>query len=123
AFAIWCIGPGLFAFKGSGDSSLGPFDKAGAFHDVLTALLQASIIAFTSRWLILRAVSDRPRSPTWQLAALLLTAGELAIANAWLVATAPADLWRHEPPIAQPIHEAATKADTTARPVPRVFRG
>src|SRR5439155_22660319 len=24
AFAIWCIGPGLFAFKGSGDSSLGP---------------------------------------------------------------------------------------------------
>src|SRR5436190_5790247 len=101
----WCIGPALFAKVAWSDSSLGPFDADGAYHDVLFALVQTASVALVGRWLFTKVWSEPTRIPQWKLLAVLLTAIDVSAANAWLVVTAPAELWQHEPPIAAAPHE------------------
>jgi hypothetical protein len=123
AFVIWCIGPRVFNRAIRPDHSLGPFDSAGAYHDLLSAFVHASVVALAALWLLKKAWSQLTGAPKWQLALILLTAVELAVANAWLVPTASSDLWRHESPVAAAIkfQAAATQIDVAIPP--RYFRG
>jgi hypothetical protein len=123
AFIVWCIGPGLFSKVARSDASLGPFDGVGAYQDLLFAFVQAAAVAFASRSLITKAWNEPSKIAQWRTLTLLLTAAELAVANAWLVVMAPADLWRSEPTIAGAIR-AEHRADRDSGAVPRrVFRG
>jgi hypothetical protein len=56
------------------------------------------------------------------VAALVLTALEVAIANAWLVAGAPSDLWRNESPTSAAIKSHVGREHDSGMP-PRIFRG
>lgn len=81
------------------DALLGPFDPAGAWHDILFALGQTALVA-TSLFALIWLASRRPGHARWAPAAALgLTAIDLAIAQACLVVYAPADAWRFEPPL------------------------
>jgi hypothetical protein len=122
AFVVWCIGPGIFAQVTRNDASLGPFDREGAYRDLLLAFVQAMVVALAGRWLLKKAWSEPVKTSHWQFAALLLTVVELAVANAWLVATAPAELLRRESPIAAAIHVANASESAAALPT-RVYRG
>jgi hypothetical protein len=122
AFVVWFVGAGLFSQVIKPDSSLGPFDARGAYHDLLFAFVQTMLVALTCRWLLQKAWAESSPRPAWQTAAVLLTGVELAVANAWLVVIAPADLWRSESPVANLIRETERPADAAPAP-PRVYRG
>jgi hypothetical protein len=101
-----------FVTIGSGniDPTFGPFDSRGAWRDILFALAQTMAVSLLSAWLLARRKSES--------ALLLIAAAELAIANYWLVPTAPAELWRTPSATAREIQRAAGRnADT-----PRVLR-
>jgi hypothetical protein len=124
AFVIWCLGTsvGLFPARLPADSSLGPFDRNGAYQDILGALVQTAAVALASAWLLKKAWSDAERKSVWQWTLVGLTAAEVALANAWLVVTAPAAIWRDESPIAAAIQAPDGEAASGARLPPRVFR-
>ncbi|NLY02065.1 MAG: YfhO family protein [Rhodopirellula sp.] len=83
---------------------LGPFDPAGAANDLTFGLLQTAFVSIVS-WLLLRRRGDRHWTRSF---AVLLTAVDLAVANGWMVATAPARLWHQQSETAAAIqrHEA-----------------
>jgi hypothetical protein len=122
AFVFWCGGNWFVIQSTKMDGSLGPFDGLGAYRDILTALVQAALVAFAAHHCLSKAWSEPARQLQWQLAALLLTAVELAVANYWLVPTAPAALWRDQPQVARAIHAEIAGSDTAIVP-PRVSRG
>lgn len=119
AFIVWCLGERVFAGCRSVDPWFGPFDAAGAYHDLLGAFLQTAIVAGGSVWLLQRAWQEPAKRSQRQTLALLLTAVEIAIAHYWLVPTAPASLWRNESVVARAI---ARESDAASFP-PRVYRG
>jgi hypothetical protein len=106
----WSLG------RGATDRVFGPFDSAGAWRDIVGALVHTAVVAALAAWLLARL-----SAPNLQLARgaqaglLLLTAVELVAANAWIVPTAPAALW-HETP-------AATAAISAESSPVRIFRG
>ncbi|HZN36755.1 MAG TPA: YfhO family protein, partial [Pirellulaceae bacterium] len=120
AFIIWSIDPTFISalVRGRGDSSLGPFDAAGARRDVLFAFLQAAVVALWARWLLLKSWNSPTQQARWQWSLLVLTAIEVAVANAWLVVAAPASVWRDPSPVAAAIQAASDESDLP----PRVFR-
>jgi hypothetical protein len=123
AFIFWCGGSWLVIESRKGDSSLGPYDGIGAYRDTLAALVHAALVAFAARYCLLKAWSQPEMQPRWQLATLLLTAIEIAVANYWLVPTAPASLWREEPAAAQAIHAAIDEQSAAdAITPPRISR-
>ena len=123
AFVMWCVGPALFAKVSRGDSSLGPFDAQGAYYDILLALVQTAAVALTGRWLLRKAWDTPPEAGKWQTRLLMLTAAEVAVANAWLVVAAPADLWRNDSPVAAAVKSLTDESDAGGADVPpRVFR-
>ena len=95
------------------DSSLGPFDWRGSATDVQLALFQTTALCATFLWLLNKAWKEPQHAGKWQLAALLVVALDLALANYWLVPAAPAEIWRKPPAI-------AAMMDTSD--YPRVFR-
>ena len=122
AFVLWCIGPALFSGIKHTDASLGPFDVFGAYHDVLFALIQTASVALVGRWVLARAWTQPDKLPQWKLLAVLLTAVDVAAANYWLVATAPADIWRGESPIAEAIRSKLAEDSNSSAPPSRIFR-
>jgi hypothetical protein len=97
------------------DAVFGPLDVAGAAGDIRTAFLHTAAVGLIFfglvRWLW-------PRRP--QLACglvLLLTVFDLAIANAWMVATLPANLWGQPQVWAKPLRgdESHFTDDSLAR--------
>lgn len=118
AMLVWFLQTGLFPSKLPGDSSLGPFDRSGAYYDVLTALVQAAIVSLGMHWSLKQAWREPAQSQRWQLALLIFTAVEIAVANYWLVMSAPGSIWRDESAIAATIKSAT--ADSVLPP--RVFR-
>ncbi|MCE9526341.1 MAG: YfhO family protein, partial [Planctomycetales bacterium] len=95
------------------DGSLGPFDWKGSSADVQWAFLQTTVLCAALIWLLPRAWKKPQQAAKWQLAALFLVALDLALANYWLVPTAPADIWRDPPAVAEMMNTAEH---------PRVFR-
>jgi hypothetical protein len=88
------------------DPAFGPFDNSGAWWDIISSLHHALLVALLSAWLMQMASGERepPEKLPWRRLAepalLLLCAADLAIANHWLVPTAPMALWREPSPIA-----------------------
>lgn len=125
AAAFWFAGPRILARFVSTDSLTGPFDPLGARHDVVMAFAQTAVVAALLGLVLWGIRTAGRRRGVWQLAAVGLTAIELAFANAWLVATAPAELWRREPAAARVVHAASAHrvADTVSGLPLRVFRG
>ncbi len=95
----------------------GPLDKTGACLDLLFAFLQTAVLCGAGWWL-LRCTQ---RGARWtQAAALVLVAVDLAVANGWMVACAPAPQWQKRPELAAVIHgEQARRGDDQPY---RVFR-
>jgi hypothetical protein len=78
---------------------LGAFDTAGAWRDVRGALVQTSALSLSLFVLITFAVKNPRRARLARLAAIGLTALDLALAQRPLVLYAPAESWRSEPGI------------------------
>lgn len=102
------------------DSSLGPFDLRGCQRDVSIALIQTIVICVITHWLL--RLAARSERLGWQWGLLAVVSVDLALANGWLVATAPAETWRAPPAVA-----AAIASDPLAKPIvggdaTRVFR-
>ena len=125
AFAIWCVGStfGMFPKSLPADNALGPFDRTGAYADILLALVQTAVVALAGLWILRRVWNEPARANQWQAALVLLTAAELAVANAWLVSSAPAAVWRNESQTAQAIRKASAGSPAEAPLPPRVYRG
>jgi hypothetical protein len=79
------------------DSSLGPFDWRGSSTDVQLAFLHTAALCAIFLWLLGKTWKEPQQTGRWQLAALLVVALDLALANHWLVPTAPAAIWRDPP--------------------------
>jgi hypothetical protein len=103
AIAVACCGISVFAGYRGVDPWFGPFDPGGAWRDVLGAFGQTAVVAGLGAWLLRRAWSFPPGSASWPLLALLLTAADIALANYWLVPTAPAEVWQSESAAARAI--------------------
>ncbi len=120
---VWSIGPGIFGNPRFADPLLGPFDAPAAHHDMVLAFFQAAAVALISWWLLQSAWRQPVKMVQWKLLAVLLTAVDVAAANAWLVATAPAEIWRGESPIASAIQARHLGETMSAGGPPRVYRG
>lgn len=85
----------------------GPLDAAGAVNDLTAGLLQTAVLSGLF-WAMLSL-----RFAAWvQPLALAVTAVDLALANGWIVATAPARLWHEEPQLATVLNgREATRGD------------
>ena len=105
------------------DPLFGPLDTHGAATDLVMSLLQTAVICALGWWLLCRA-SDGAR---WVAPAMvLLVAVDLAAANGWMIACAPADSWQGESKLAVAIrrdssHRQGTKDATASGPI-RVWR-
>jgi hypothetical protein len=102
------------------DPSLGPFDLSGSQRDVYLALLQTALVCISAHWLWHKAWRDDRASWRWGLLALI--AADLAVANYWLVPTAPTDIWRRAP---SPLEAMGAAPHTPPAPgdALRVYRG
>jgi hypothetical protein len=101
------------------DDLLGPLSASGAAQDLLVALLHTAILCGVLWWLLGRITSRAPRylAPT----VLLITALDLAIANAWMVPSAPQQIWNETPAIANAIGSA--EQDQPGDNSFRIYRG
>ena len=97
------------------DNSLGPFDWRGSSQDIQIAFLHAAAACGIFLWLLARAWREPQYAAKWQLASLLVVALDLAIANYWLVPSAPAAIWRDVPAVVETLKPEASEH-------PRVFR-
>ena len=88
---------------GAVDSAFGPFDTFGAWTDIVSSLIQMSLVAVAAAWLLGFApvVYASDFQPRLESILLLVCAMDLAVANQWLVPTAPASLWRERSAIAK----------------------
>lgn len=97
----------------------GPFDAEGAFGDLVGALVHTAAVAgMAASLLALPATSPWVRRTPTLLA--ILVAVDIGVANGWMVATAPASLWRSQSALAEGMEHDAQRR---GRPGPvRVFR-
>jgi hypothetical protein len=84
------------------DAVFGPLDVAGATRDVVLALAQTTLLAAVFWWLL---GNFRSRHRWVQLVVLLLVVLDLGIANRWMVACAPGELWESPSKLAAAIQE------------------
>ncbi|MBN2292922.1 MAG: hypothetical protein JXM70_10885 [Pirellulales bacterium] len=89
------------------DVLFGPLDTHGAANDLLFAFLQTTVVCAIA-WCLLKYTNQNKHRWT-PIAMLVLIAFDLAIANAWMVASAPADLWHAPSKIARAIREDRAK--------------
>ncbi|HZL87100.1 MAG TPA: hypothetical protein VFB96_01880 [Pirellulaceae bacterium] len=102
------------------DASLGPFDLLGSQRDVYLALLQAVVVCVAAHWLCKRLWHDD--RATWQWGMLALVAIDVALANYWLVPTAPADIWRRSPSAIEAMGASGPVPSLALGDAPRVYR-
>ena len=73
------------------DALFGPLDTAGSARDLMAGFLQTGILCAVFWWLFGHA----RRGARWTAAvALAIVAVDLALANGWMVACAPAEQWK-----------------------------
>lgn len=84
-------------FRAEADMLFGPIDTAGAAGDLLWAFAQTAVLCGLFWWLLRRAV---PGGRWVATVALLLVAADLAVANRWMVACAPASQWERQSKLA-----------------------
>jgi hypothetical protein len=100
------------------DTLFGPLDAEGSLRDLRGSFLHAALVGAVAWWMLGRWSVARPSLTASLL--LLLSAAEIAAANGWMVASAPAECWQRESPFADQI-AARAKAPGHAGAV-RVFR-
>lgn len=105
---------------GLADSPLfGSLDVQGALRDLITGLgYTAAVAALAYR--LLAAASQRPWARCVPSMLAILVAIDVGVANGWMVATAPANLWHTPPALAETIQRHAERRGR-AGPL-RVFR-
>lgn len=81
----------------------GPLDKAGAFGDTFFGLLQASVVSgmawFSLHFAIPNAKYSERKEMLAPILLIFLAALDVGLANRWIIATAPAELWRTKAPV------------------------
>ncbi len=105
--------------SGQRDPSLGPFNWQGCQQDVNGSLIQVIAVCLGAHCLLRLARASQRPVWGWSLAALV--AADLAIANFWLIPTAPADTWRSNSAAAAAVH-ADRAPDLVGDDAPRVYR-
>lgn len=124
AFGVWCASPFLLKLPTSKSQIFGPFNMSGALFDVLTGLVHTAVVAGLLYWIFKQAWETNAPLARWKWAAVALTATELAVANAWLIFTAPAPLWTDTAPVTAAIQQhEETIAESDRTDPPRFFRG
>jgi hypothetical protein len=113
--AIGSLVASQFVILGAGvvDPAFGPFVSAGAWSDILLALVHTAAVAVVTATILSQAATSQ-RPFVWKSLLLSICVIELFVANAWLVPTAPAATWR------EPLPLAAVLASGDERP--RVYR-
>lgn len=97
------------------DSVYGPFDKEGARHDLMLSFLHTLAVAGVLYLLI----KWRPwiAQQRISLSLVAITAAELVVANATMIGTAPSDVWRERPLLADLLErDRLQQEDETIRP-------
>ena len=105
------------------DGFFGPIDAQGALLDLLGSFLQTALLSVAGwgmLWIAARSDSWRQRIP---VALVLLLAMDLAVAQAWMIATAPSSIWRQTPEVAELIHQAEAADQSDDAGPYRVLRG
>ena len=109
------------------DVLFGPLDATGAANDSLGAFVQTALVCGVLWWLTapkkgseLFFGTKNSSDPFFATLAVVVVAVDLVVANRWMVATAPAEIWREEPQLAAAIGRHAEKLPRTA-PI-RVYR-
>ncbi len=93
------------------DVLFGPLDTHGAANDLLFSFIQTAAVCAIAWCLLKYAIKCR-----WMpIAMLALVAVDLATANAWMVASAPASLWQTPSKIAQAIRRDRATQGHAAR--------
>ncbi len=100
----------LVASRVPADPIFGPLDVWGSYRDLLFALLHAAILCGASWWLLGRA-AGRNAGGWPQVVAMIVVAVDLAVANGWMVATAPAALWQQPSRLATAINSGESDRD------------
>ncbi len=104
------------------DSYFGPLDAWGAASDLLSSVMHGLIVSLVLLGLLVMCFrSGGGRARVLAHVALVVTALDLAVANHWLLPTAPQEIWRRESPITDLIHADHGRADEAANY--RVYRG
>ncbi len=101
AAAIGSLVASQFVTLGAGvvDPTFGPFDSAGAWTDIILALVHTAAVTIVTAIILSQAATSQ-RPFVWQAILLSICVIELSVANAWLVPTAPAATWRKPSPLA-----------------------
>ncbi len=116
AIGLWWFAPTVFR-NVPANVMFGPLDSRGAAGDILLAFAQTTAVVF----LFSRLSSGAKGQTPWRQGAVLaLIAVDLGSANAWMVPTADAELWRQPNWLAERV-EAAARADGAVSPV-RIYR-
>ena len=105
------------------DALFGPFDAAGGHRDVVFALLQTVLVASIGYIAAARFAVAPAHAQRWKLVIVAVTAVDVAVANAWLVSTAPAQYWQSPAEMATYIRARAGAAAEIPGPSARVYRG
>jgi len=101
------------------DVLFGPLDTIGAGNDLLWALGQTAVLCGLFWWLLRKGPSVR-----WVPAvALVLVAVDLGVANRWMIACAPSDLWEEPSELGTAIRrEEQRRGVSSTQAPPRAFR-
>ncbi len=123
ALLLWVFWRSIMPIKLPADLSHGPFDMAGAKWDVFSAFIHSVVVLFALRRQLSPADAEAGKSIPWAIVGL--TVVELVIANAWMIPTAPASIWRNESPVVIAMHAQKSRdlSPDAQEEIPRFYRG
>lgn len=122
AITNWLLGNRILAGAIASDVILGPFDAAGARHDLVRALLHTMVMGSLLGVLTVVVGRSRRTIPWCKWLAVALTAVDLWAANSWMIVGMPREILHGKPAIASQIRDESRSA-TLPSSLPRVFRG
>ncbi len=98
----------------------GPFDSSGALFDSMYAMIHALIVSLVLAWL----VWSGKMHASWgrRMIVLVVVVCDLALANGWMVQTAPAEQWHGTPAVASLIARAEEQYGDEREGVSQPFR-
>ena len=102
------------------DSYFGPLDFTGSKNDLLASTIHAMLLCGLLWWVLGRIGGTN--NFRWAGVALFITALDLAVANGWMVISAPQELWQRKPEIAARIDSEEIQQNNPSNEPFRVFR-
>jgi hypothetical protein len=90
-----------------GDALLGPLDRQGAYNDLLLGLLHTAVVCGLFYVLFAKRSPIKPtKASAVSILSLILVSLDIALANRWMIASAPAELWESVPAAAMAIEQS-----------------